>query len=236
LILKIYSLNNLDVNNKVDFLYTKNLKLNNNISFSGGKKLKNYFNLGPLDSPNFIINLNSFISSLVEHQYYAVLFKVPTIEGGFISTHKQIILDKSIDPELIKSRLIYKMEYHESFYDISTNSTVIAEYFPIYVNIEKPKAKINNIPLSIIKKVGLNSKFFSNKYCPLSMDLSKYGVLHSSKLSIRNTLIKIYLFNELKFIVEELNSSSRNVQIYNNKDNKVFEFNDENFGDFLLDK
>jgi len=60
LILKIYSLNNLDVNN--------------NISFSGGKKLKNYFNLGPLDSPNFIINLNSFISSLVEHQYYAVLF------------------------------------------------------------------------------------------------------------------------------------------------------------------
>lgn len=44
----------------------------------------------------------------------------------------------------------------------------------------------------------------------------------------------MYLFNEFKFIIEELDFSSRNVKIYDNNDIKVLEFNDENLVIILL--
>jgi len=198
------------------------------------KKFKKYCNLGALDSPSFITNLNVFINSLNNYQYYAVLFKVPTTDGTFISLYKQVVLDKSIDLEIIKTRLINRINYHESFYEVSSCSTVIAEYFPIYVNIDKPDSKISNIPINIIKNSGIHPKFFSNKYCPLTMDLSKYGVLHSTKTSNNNTIIKIYLLDELRIVIEELDYSYRNIKVFNDKDIKIFEFFDENFGDFFI--
>lgn len=261
------SLYNIDVNSKEDFVYMKNLKLDKNISLQG-KKFKNYYNLGPADAPTFKSNTIKFLSSLQDFQLYAVFFRVPSTDGGFITTHKQIVLNKNIDPDIIVSRVVNSLNYWESFYEVSTASTILAEYFPFHAGLDKPDNKIDNIPKTVDNHLGFNPKFLKNKNIPFSMDLSKYGILINSvpasgKISdvnkkdfptlrmkvdrenkrhystIINTVsdvltIKTYLNKDTKFIIEEIDSNTLNVKVYDKTNLKVLEYTDENFGNYFI--
>lgn len=54
-----------------------------------------------------------------------------------------------------------------------------------------------NIFITNIRNSGISLKFFSNKYCALTMDLSKYGIFYSIKTS--NYYIKFLLFKWINF-------------------------------------
>jgi len=224
------SLSNLDVNNKEDFLYLKDLKLDKNISLEG-KKYKDYYKLGPADHPLFKSKIIEFLSTLQDLQLYAVFFRIPSTDGGFITSHKQIVLNKEINPDIIISRIINALNYWESFYEVSTSSTVIAEYFPFYAALDKPFSKVTDIPKTIESDLGFNSKFLKNKNIPFSMDISKYGILSSTDNDLS---IKTFLNKDNRFLIKEIDSNTLNVKVYDKTNLKILEYTDENFGDYFI--
>jgi hypothetical protein len=156
---------------------------------------------------------------------------VPSIEGGFITTHKQIVLNKDINPDIIVSRVINSLNYWESFYEVSTSSTIIAEYFPFHAALDKPLNKVSSTPKNIEASLGFNSKFLKNKNIPFSMDIPKYGILINKDT---NLCIKTIIHKDTKFIIKEIDSTTLNVKVYDKTDLKVLEYTDENFGDYFI--